>query len=318
METIHLHHPIDTNTVSRGPLVMALGFFDGVHRGHQAVIKRARQEASKLGLPLAVLTFDISPKTIYQEINPEKIDYLTSLDEKATLMAQLGVDILYVAEMTSAFAVQSPEAFVANYLVDLNVQVAVAGFDYTYGKRDIANMATLPNYATGRFQVITVPQQTIDEEKIGSRQIRQQLRDGKVDQANRALGYPYFFTGRVINGEHRGRELGYPTANLSVPANTLIPGVGVYTVECVLNHHAYWGMASVGYNITFNEPKQQTIEINLFNFNEKIYGEYLKVYWHHFLRGEKKFDNAQALIAQMKNDRKESIAYRDRQMNEVS
>lgn len=311
METIRLHHPIDKNAVSRGPIVMALGFFDGVHRGHQAVIKRARQEASKRNLPLAVMTFDVSPKTIYQEIKPEDINYLTLLEEKQQLMKELGVDIFYVAEMTSAFSVQSPEAFVDNYLVDLDVVVAVAGFDYTYGKCTIANMETLPEYAKGRFSVITVPRQTIDHEKIGSTHIRQQLLAGDVDQAKEALGYPYFFTGRVVNGEHRGRTLGYPTANLSVPENTLIPDVGVYTVECVLNHQVYWGMASVGYNITFNEPQRQTVEIHLFDFNEEIYGEYLKVYWHHFLRGEEKFDSAEALIAQMHNDQANSLAYRD-------
>ncbi|MDO4680857.1 MAG: riboflavin biosynthesis protein RibF [Aerococcus sp.] len=309
MQIITLHHPVRTLDKLTTPIVLALGFFDGVHRGHQAVIQRARREATKRQLPLAVMTFNRSPRIIYQQAHPDSLDYLTTNEEKAQMMADLGVDILYFIEVTSAFATLSPQAFVDQYLVGFHAQAIVAGFDYTYGKPDVANMETLPNYSQGRFDIIRVPKLTANNEKIGSHFIRQQIKNGQLEEANAALGYPYFFSGVVINGKHRGRELGYPTANVLPNPHTLLPKVGVYTVECVLNHQIYWGMASIGYNITFADQKEKTVEINLFNFNEEIYGETLKVCWHQYLRTEMKFAGAEGLIKQMAQDKKNALAF---------
>ncbi|MDO4670092.1 MAG: riboflavin biosynthesis protein RibF [Aerococcus sp.] len=309
MKIITLHHPEISQAIPKTPIVLALGFFDGVHRGHQAVINRARREATKRELPLAVMTFSCSPRIIYQEAHPNSLQYLTTNEEKAQMMADLGVDILYFIEVTSAFATLSPQEFVDLYMAGFNAQAVVAGFDYTYGKKDVANMETLPTYSQGRFDIIRVPKLTSHHEKVGSHFIRQQIKEGQLDLANEALGYPYFFSGVVINGKHRGRELGYPTANVLPDANAVIPKVGVYTVECVLNHQIYWGMASIGYNITFSDQTEKTIEINLFDFNEQIYGEHLKVYWHQYLRDEMKFSSAEALVKQMEQDKKNALDY---------
>lgn len=310
MKIITLHHPLTGSERPTTPLVLALGFFDGVHRGHQAVIRRARHEATKRQLPLAVMTFNCSPRVIYQEAHPHNLHYLTTNQEKAQMMADLGVDILYFITMTSAFATLSPQDFVDQYIVAFQAQAVVAGFDYTYGKREVANMDTLPTYSRGRFDIIRVPKLTDHDEKIGSHIIREQIANGQLERANAALGYPYYFSGVVINGEHRGRTLGYPTANVLPPRQTVIPKVGVYTVECVWNHQVYWGMASVGYNVTFTDKKEKTIEINLFDFDEQIYGETLTIYWHQYLRDEMKFANAAGLIQQMASDKQNALAFK--------
>lgn len=302
MKTINLHHPFKQEDVYSDDIVLALGFFDGVHRGHQAVIRAAREEANRLALPLAVMTFNMAPKVMYQQIRLEEVTYLTTLTEKERLMQEFGVDYLYVAQLTSAFSSLKPQAFVDDYLVGLHAKTVVAGFDYTYGKKDIANMQTLPDHADGRFNIIEVTMLSDDDVKVGSTEIREDLNTGRVVQANQQLGYIYSIDGIVVHGEKRGRQLGYPTANLMVPSESLIPLEGVYVVEMLLNDTLYPGVASIGTNITFGENRKRTVEIFLLDFKGEIYGEYVTVYWHQYLRPELKFDSVDDLIKQMDQD----------------
>ena len=302
MKTINLHHPFEQSSIYAGDVVLALGFFDGVHRGHQAVIQAARDEADRLKLPLAVMTFNMAPRIMYQQIHPEEVTYLTTLAEKERLMRQLGVDYLYVAQLTSSFAALKPQEFVDQYMVGLHAKSVVAGFDYTYGKKDIANMRTLASHAAGRFNIIEVNKLSEDTSKVGSTEIRHDLNTGQIDKANQQLGYIYSIDGIVVHGEKRGRELGYPTANLMVAAESLIPVEGVYVVEMLLNGQVYPGVASIGNNITFGENRKRTVEIHLLDFKGEIYGEYVTVYWHKYLRPELKFDGIEGLIKQMDQD----------------
>lgn len=302
MQTIHLHHPYSKTDIYSGPIVLALGFFDGLHKGHQQVIKTAKKIATKRSLPLAAMTFDVSATVMYQQKHPDEVQYLTTLSTKEKLMAHFGVDILYVAQMTSAFAKQTPQRFVEDYIVNLNAKVVAAGYDYTYGQKDLANMATLPEHADGRFAVIEVPRMEINNQKVGSTQIRQLILNGDIEQANQSLGYHYFFGGSVIHGEKRGRELGFPTANLRQEPNVIVPKTGVYIVEFVIANELYWGIASIGRNITFGENRKRTVEIHVLDFNEEIYGEKVTVFWHKYLRSEMKFNGADELIAQMRLD----------------
>ncbi|MDK6232702.1 riboflavin biosynthesis protein RibF [Aerococcus sanguinicola] len=313
MQTIKLHHPFSNDQVLKGPIVLALGFFDGVHRGHQRVLAAARREASKRRLPLVAMTFDMAPSIMYQELKPTEVKYLTTVEAKERLMAHHGVDYLYLVQYTSQFAYQTPQEFVDHYMAGLNAAVVVAGFDYTYGKKDIANMQTLPDYAKGRFEILEVPELAFQNKKIGSRRIKALLEEGQLGAANQALGHPYFFKGTVIHGEKRGRTLGYPTANLSFSEEVLVPAVGVYAVECELNHHLYRGMASIGYNVTFGDNREQTVEINLLDFEEEIYGETMTVFWHAYLRPELKFDSAEALVDQLHQDALDTQAYFDQE-----
>lgn len=304
MRVIKIHHPLDKRVVPAGPVVLAMGFFDGVHRGHQEVIKTAKRIAEQRTLPLAVLTYDHAPGIVYHQY-PDGFDYLSITSRKLALLEELGVDIVYLVSFTSAYASLSPAEFVTDYLQAFHSQVVVAGFDHTYGPKDVATMERLPEYAAGRFEVVTVPKYTLKEQpaiKVGSRQIRQLVKGGQVSAANRALGYLYQTSGLVVHGLARGRTLGFPTANIAAPADELIPGIGVYAVKVAIAGRWYGGMASVGHNITFGQGAKLTVEIYLFDFKRMIYGEEVKVRWYQYLRGEEKFAGADELVAQMKRD----------------
>ena len=307
MEVIRLHYPLKQNTVLNEPVVLAMGFFDGVHRGHQQVILQAKEEARKRHLPLAVLTYDHAPGIVYQEY-PGGYRYLSLLKRKINLLAQLGVDRVYLMSFTSQFAALSPQSFVDKFLIALHPQVVVAGFDHTYGHQDVANMQKLPGYARGRFDVVTVPKYTTSTgQKVGSTAIRHLLDNGQIEEANQQLGYYYITTGLVVHGLARGRTLGFPTANIEWPCHQWIPAVGVYVVQLKIADGPWiGGMVSVGYNITFGKARHKTLEINLFDFHEMIYGEAVHVRWIAKLRGEVKFNDANGLVAQLKQDQVDS------------
>lgn len=303
MEVIKIHHPLQKKLIPAGPVVLAMGFFDGVHRGHQAVIARARQIARERGLPLAVLTYDHAPGIVYRQYQGG-FKYLSTVDRKLELLDRLGVDLVYLVSFTSSFANLGPQQFVDQYLIGFHAQVVVAGFDHTYGLAEVASMDLLPKYAAGRFEVVTVPKFTDDhsQQKIGSREIRQYIDQGNVRAANEALGYTYQTTGLVVHGLARGRTLGFPTINVEHPEAERIPGIGVYAVKVKIGDHWYGGMASVGHNITFGDSNQLTVEIYLFDFHQMVYGEEVLVNWYQYLRGEEKFAGADALVAQMRRD----------------
>lgn len=309
MEIIHLTHPYNPKDIPNEPVVMTLGFFDGVHIGHQKVIKRAREEANKRGLKLALMTFNQHPKIVYEDIDLDRFNYLTTNQRKIELMDTFDVDILYIVEYTFAFGSQSPQEFVEKYLIDLHTQVAVAGFDYTYGKKDVANMRTLPLHAKNRFEVIEVDGLFLENKKISTTHIKDLIENGQMEQANQDLGYVYEVYGTVIHGEKLGRKLGYPTANIQVPHPQLLPGLGIYAVEIKVGDTWYLGSASIGHNITFYDNHDLTCEVYILDFNQMIYGEKVRVRWHHYLRGELKFDGMDGLIEQLKKDEQNTRDY---------
>ncbi|MEY8442054.1 riboflavin biosynthesis protein RibF [Lactobacillaceae bacterium 24-114] len=305
METIEIHHPLRTEIVPNKKVVLAMGFFDGVHRGHQEVILRAKEEAKKAGLPLAVLTYKNAPAIAYKRF-PEGFKYLSTTPRKISLLEQLEVDIVYLINFTSSFAQLSPQEFVDQYLIAFHAQTVVAGFDHTYGEAAVANMEQLPGYAKGRFKVITIPKLTDNQnKKIGSHYIREQIQEGELRQANYQLGYYYQTSGLVVHGFARGRKLGFPTINVETPTPELLPKIGVYAVKVVINGVLYDGMANVGRNITFGDHNKLTVEIYLFDVEKELYGEEVKVYWYQYIRGEEKFANVNDLIKRMQQDERE-------------
>lgn len=309
MEIIKIHHPYQASEIPTGDVVLVLGFFDGVHKGHQKVILAGKQAAEEQGLKLAVMTFNQHPTIVFQKLDPEKMQYLTSLPQKEAIMERLGVDVLYEIEFTSSFASLSPEDFVDQYVVGLHAKTAVAGFDYTYGPKDSANMEQLPMYAQERFSIIQVPKESEDGEKISSTRIRELLDEGDMDEANRLLGYIYEIEGTVVHGDARGRTLGFPTANIKFKSTVRLPMEGVYVSELKVGDKWYPAMGSIGHNDTFGEGRQLTVEVFILDFNEDIYGEQVAVRWNHLIRGQVKFDGAEGLIKQLKQDEASTRAY---------
>ena len=311
MEIVKLKEPYDKNAIVDSPIVLALGFFDGVHRGHQKVIKRAIEKGKSLGVKVAVMTFDRHPKIIFQNIDDEKFKYLTMLDEKLEHFKNLGVDIAYVVKFDENLAYLSPQDFIDKYVVGLHAICVVAGQDYTYGKHDIANMDTISDFAKGRFEIITVDHLQRNDQKISSTQIRKDLDSGNVEAANLLLGYQYENHGTVEHGFKRGRKIGFPTLNVSIPKNERILGEGVYAVKVKIDKDNLWyeGMASIGHNETFGDDLEKTVEINLFNFDKSVYGEKVIVKWYKFLREMVKFDSVEELIDQLNKDKRDTEVF---------
>lgn len=307
METCFLHHP-DVTVENHDPKTIALGFFDGVHKGHQAVIKKAKQIADENGEKSAVLTFDPHPSVVLSQTR-KAVHYLTPLDEKLEKIEQLGIDIVYVVRFTAAFADLSPEQFVEDYLVKLNAHHVVAGFDYSYGKKGAGKMEEMASYAKSRFDVTIVNKQEAFEEKISSTKIRSAIENGDLDTANDLLGYPYKVKGTVIHGDKRGRTLGFPTANMQIDEDYLIPKLGIYAVRFIIGGKSYAGMASIGYNVTFKTDQERSIEVFILDFDREIYGEQAEIEWFHFFRPEMKFNGVEGLVEQLKQDEANTRAY---------
>lgn len=309
MQIIPIHHPYKKEQIPSDEVVMVLGFFDGVHKGHQKVIETGRKIADEKGLKLALMTFNQHPSIVFQKIIPEEMKYLTSLQQKEEHMAALGVDILYIVEFTSAFAQLSPQDFVDQYIVELHSKVAVSGFDYTYGPKETAGVEQLPGYAKNRFDVVTVPKEQSEGEKISSTRIRDMMEEGNMEEVTKLLGYVYEIEGTVVHGDARGRLLGFPTANIKLKSTVRLPKVGVYAVEINVGGKWLIGMGSIGHNDTFGEGRELTVEVYILDFHQDIYGEQVLVRWNHLLRGQIKFDGAEGLIAQLQQDEKNTAAY---------
>ncbi|HLQ75004.1 MAG TPA: riboflavin biosynthesis protein RibF [Alloiococcus sp.] len=302
MEIKKLHHPYDPKEIHVDDIVLILGFFDGVHRGHTEVISKGVELAKKHNLKSVVMTFNRHPSLVYQKYHPTRHAYLTTNKRKAKLIERLGVDILYQTEFTSKLGSLTPDEFVQQYMVDWHAKYVVAGYDYTYGKKELANMERLPILADGRFEVVTVTKKIDEVGKISSTRIRELISKGDVAGASKLLGYYYDTSGYVIHGEARGRTLGYPTANIEPHPYVFIPDVGIYAVKIKVGGQWYSGMASIGYNVTFGFRNNQSIEVHIFDFDETIYGEDVEIKWIEYLRDEKKFDSAKELVEQLDKD----------------
>lgn len=302
MEVKKLHHPYDKSLLHTDDIVLILGFFDGVHKGHVEVINKGVELAKQNNLKSVVMTFNRHPSLVYQKYHPTRHAYLTTNERKVKLIERLGVDILYEAEFTSKLGSLSPQEFVQQYMIDWHAKFVVAGFDYTYGKKDIANMDRLPELAGDHFEVYTVGKKTDHHGKISSTRIRELISKGNISEANQLLGYYYDTSGYVIHGEARGRTLGYPTANIEPHPYVFIPEVGIYVVRIKVDGKWYGGMASIGYNVTFGFRNNQSIEVHIFDFDETIYGEDVEIKWIKYIRDEMKFNSGEELIAQLKED----------------
>lgn len=310
MQVIHLTHPYEEKQIPKEKIVLALGFFDGIHKGHQKVITTAAKIAKSSNYKLAVMSFDHHPSVVFGDAKVDDIQYISPMERKIELLENLGVDFFYVVQFDKDFASLKPQDFVDQYIVALHTQVVVAGFDYTYGPHEIANMELLQTYSQNRFEIVTIPEQRNRHGKISSTAIRQALESGQMQSANKLLGYTYQFSGEVINGHGRGgRLLGYPTANLNVGKEVLLPARGVYICQAKVDGIWYPAMSSIGFNPTFVPEEQVTVEVNILGFDKDIYGQVIETRWFYFLRPELKFDSVDALIQQLDEDKMATEEY---------
>ena len=278
--------------------VLVLGYFDGLHKGHQTLFKEARKIATEQGLKIAVLTFPESPKLAFVRYQPELMLHLNHPEERAAHLENLGVDYLYLIDFTSHFSKNTAREFFDKYVSALKAKAVVAGFDYHFGS-DKRKAEELADYFDGQIVIVSSVNQ--DEEKISSTRIRETIQNGDVSKAHQLLGYSLSTRGIVVHGNARGRTIGYPTANLAPLDRVILPADGVYVVDVEHNGKIFRGMASVGKNVTF-EGDELRFEANLFDFAEEIYGDTIRIIWLDKIRDMVKFDGIEELVAQLKSD----------------
>ncbi|WP_066320667.1 bifunctional riboflavin kinase/FAD synthetase [Bacillus sp. FJAT-29814] len=309
MKVQKVKFPLDIEQIDFPPLAMALGYFDGVHRGHQQVILEAKRQALAYGLQSAVMTFDPHPSVVLGKSNTN-VQFITPLAQKIRIIEKLGIDYLFIVDFTTEFASLLPQEFVDQYLIRFNVKHVVAGFDFTYGRMGKGTMETLPFHSREQFTFTVVPKFTEENEKVSSTRIRTLIKAGKMDELPPLLGRYYTTSGHVVGGDQRGRTIGFPTANVDTNSGYILPPVGVYAVRMNVNNRWYNGVCNVGYKPTFHkELLKQTVEVHLFDFNQDIYGEEVVIEWHTYLRSEQKFAGIDELVAQINKDKQNSIAY---------
>jgi len=297
--------------------VVTIGTFDGVHIGHRKIISRLTEVAKKINGESVILTFFPHPRMI---LNPEdeSLKLISTINEKATLLEQLGVDHLIITPFNRDFSNLSAETYIRQILVDkIGTSHIIIGYDHRFGKDREGNIQKLQEFAPkNNFDVEEIPEQDINDVAVSSTQIRNALIKGDVQTANAFLGYSFSLFGQVIKGDQLGRTLGFPTANLLIEENyKLIPGDGIYAVKVKINpdspvlgqtSETYKGMAYIGNRPTIN-GMSRNIEVNIFDFNQDIYREYICIEFLHFIRGDIRFDNIEALKIQITNDKQTAL-----------
>lgn len=311
MKVIQLSYPqqITTDEVA-GAYSLALGFFDGVHRGHQAVINAAKKTAERSNTKLAVMTFDPHPSIVLGQ-SKEKVFYITPLKQKIAILESLGVDTLFVVRFTSDFAQLSPAEFIQLFVKDLGVKHVTAGFDYTFGKKGQGNMEIMPELCGENISVTVVEKQLEESDKISSTRIRQLLLKGDMENVHELLGRPYRTPGVVVHGDKRGRTIGFPTANVQAADGSFIPANGVYVVKIRVQNEWFVGVCNIGFKPTFKNPdeKNLSIEVHIVDFDKNIYGEEVEIDWYKWVRAEQKFNGIEELVAQLSKDKQASIDF---------
>ena len=291
-----------TTFTSEKPTVLTIGTFDGVHLGHQKIIKKVVEAAHKEQLLSTVFTFFPHPRKIVQ--HDEQLKLIHTLAEKKQSIASLGIDLLIIQPFNQDFANLTAEDFVKTLLVKhLKVKKVIIGYDHRFGKNRTANIDDLRSFGQKyNFEVEEISVQEVDEVSVSSTKIREALNKGDVTTAQHYLGTPYTLTGKVVHGLKLGRTLGYPTANIEVAEDyKLIPKDGVYAVSSCIKGQKVYGMMSIGKNPTI-AGKGASIEVYFFDFNADLYNQLLTIEFIQYLRPEQKFDSIELLKKQLHDD----------------
>jgi len=289
--------------------VLTIGTFDGLHIGHQKIIERLTKNAKKQNLQSVVLTFFPHPRMVLQK--KSNIKLLNTINEKIELFTKYKLEALIIHPFDKIFSELSAEEFVKNILIEkLNIKKIVIGYDHRFGKNRTAGIDELIVFGKKHyFEVEQIPAQEIDEILISSTKIRKALADGDIVLANSFLGYDYFFDAKIVHGRKIGKTLGFPTANLEIPEDyKLIPKTGIYIVRVLLDNQHFKGMMSIGTNPTV-KGIEQTIEVNILDFDQDIYNKKIRVYFLEKIRDEQKFASIEDLKTQMQKDKQTTLHY---------
>jgi riboflavin kinase / FMN adenylyltransferase len=286
---------------------LTIGVYDGVHRGHRAIIEKLVREAHEANAPAAVLTFHPHPASV---LTGKEIKCLTTPDERADLLAALGVDVVITQRFTPNLSAATAHEYMSTLKRSLGLSRLLIGYDFALGKGREGNATRLAEIgSTLGFSVEVVPAVTDESGVISSTEIRKLVSTGNVSEAANLLGHRYRVGGEVIRGAGRGRKINFPTANIDYPAQKVIPSNGIYACWATLGEERFMAATNIGFNPTFTpERKVASLEAYLLDFDRDIYGEQLKLEFVARLRDELKFDSVEALVQKMQGDVKETRA----------
>jgi len=282
--------------------VLTIGSFDGVHEGHQKIIKHVVDRAKSVAGESILLTFEPHPRKIIQPDQP--LGLLSSLEEKIARITAEGIDHIIVIPFSRDFSMMSAEDYVIDFLYNtFKPHTIIIGYDHHFGHNRSGNIHTLKEMLPDSVQVIEIAEHLIHEADVSSTKIRKAIMQGQIATATEMLGRTYGFEAVVVHGNKIGRTIGYPTANLQPTyGDILVPGIGIYAVKVQHKDRVYKGMMSIGKRPTVTDDNIVTLEVNILDFNEDIYGEKLYVEFIAYVRGEEKFSGLEELKARIAQD----------------
>jgi riboflavin kinase/FMN adenylyltransferase len=305
---IHYHLtklPVFTNAV------ITIGTFDGIHHGHRQVLSRLVDRAREVQGESILVTFHPHPRKVISSAILG-IRLINTLEERLQLLEHMGIDHVVVVPFTEAFANQTADEYIENFLVaHFHPHTIIIGYDHQFGRDRKGNFSLLQEKSSlYGYELSEISKHELENISISSTRIREAILHSEIDKANRLLGYDFFFSGRVVHGNKIGRTIGFPTANLKVEdPEKITPGNGIYAVYALPEgeEKPLKGMMSIGFRPTV-DGKTRVIEVNIFDFNREIYEEKLQVFVHQYLREEKKYESLEALVTQIKLDKENSLA----------
>lgn len=291
--------------------VVTIGSYDGVHNGHRSILQRVKRRAKEIGGQSILITFDPHPRQVIGKDTSLRL--LNTLEEKAALCEEIGIDNMVVVPFTKEFADQSPEAYIEDFLVHyFKPAYIVIGYDHQFGKNRGGGIELLRSLSdTYGYAVDEIDPQEIDDLTISSTKTRKAIQLGDITQANSFLGYPYSLSGTVIHGKKLGRDIGYPTANIKINhKDKLIPGIGIYASKVIIDDIEYKGMSYIGFKPSIKEEdKKLVIEVNIFDFDASIYGKDITLEFHKKLREDKQHVSVESLKKQLVKDKEATLDY---------
>lgn len=281
----------------KNPVVACIGYFDGMHKGHQALVNATIEKAKELGVESGLITFDPDPWVTLR--NAKDVKHITPLQQRINIAVELGIKNIFILNFTKEMAALSPLDFI-KVLDSCNIKALICGFDYHYGQFGKGDIESLKRDAD--FEVVVVDAVNDNEGKISSTRITNLIEEGEVHKAEELLGYAYRVEGYVVHGNAKGRTIGYPTANVSVPSEYLEPKGGVYACFALIDGKKYKAMVNIGHNPTFNYTETMSLEAYILDFSGNLYDKRLKISFKYYLRPEKKFKYIGNLKMQLEQD----------------
>ena len=307
-----IHHSLD-NFEARSPVV-TIGTFDGLHKGHQLIIDRLKKRAREMKGESVVFTFYPHPRVVTSP-NEHSLRLLTTKEEKIELFRKYGIDHLIIYPFDLEFASLSYAEFVEQILVDkIGTRCLVVGYDHKFGKNREGGYEYLKHCAERHdFLIEKMDALSVEGENISSTKIRAALQEGDIKTANHFFGHPFTLHGTVVEGKQLGRKMGFPTANIEASdKHKIIPGYGVYAVKVEIDGKSFKGMLNIGTRPTFNKnADNRSIEVNIFDFSENIYGKKITIWFVDKIRDEQKFPRIESLVEQLKTDRQTALKILD-------